>query len=166
VEIFTLQVIPTLINHKNIIKYCDRPFKTVDEMNSTLIHNWNAVVEPEDTVYFLGDFALGPKEAFRRMASALNGHKHFIIGNHDHISKQAIVEAGFESAQYTLTLPDLGLVLTHHPTKVEKGYINVYGHVHDKLLSEPLGCPSVCVCVERINYMPIQYEELMQRIER
>ena len=46
--------------HANIIRFCDRPFDDVQAMNDALVHRWNAVVQPEDTVYVLGDVALGP----------------------------------------------------------------------------------------------------------
>ena len=51
----------THFSHCNIIKYCNRPFKDVDEMNKILIQNWNNVVRPDDIVWHLGDFALGDK---------------------------------------------------------------------------------------------------------
>ena len=45
-------------HHENIIKYCNRPFKSAEEMNSYMIHKWNSVVSEKDIVYHLGDFAL------------------------------------------------------------------------------------------------------------
>ena len=51
----------THFNHANIIKYCNRPFSSVEEMNETIIANWNKVVSEDDMVYHLGDFALGDK---------------------------------------------------------------------------------------------------------
>jgi len=42
--------------HGNIIKYCNRPFKDSNDMNSSLIRNWNQRVKPEDTVFHVGDF--------------------------------------------------------------------------------------------------------------
>lgn len=49
----------THFNHTNIIKYCQRPFRDIYEMNETLIANWNNVVAPDDIVFHLGDFCLG-----------------------------------------------------------------------------------------------------------
>ena len=44
--------------HTNIIKYCQRPFQSVEEMNEVMVERWNAVVGKNDTVYYLGDLEL------------------------------------------------------------------------------------------------------------
>ena len=49
----------THIGHRNIIKYCQRPFSDVEDMNKTLISNWNKVVGINDYVFHLGDFSVG-----------------------------------------------------------------------------------------------------------
>jgi calcineurin-like phosphoesterase family protein len=67
--------------HKNIIKYCDRPWATAEAMDAGLIERWNSVVGPDDTVWVLGDVALSPK-AIGRVAD-LNGTKFLVAGNHD-----------------------------------------------------------------------------------
>ena len=46
-------------NHKNIIEYCKRPFKTVEEMDNIITEKWNKKVGKDDLVIHLGDFALG-----------------------------------------------------------------------------------------------------------
>lgn len=68
--------------HKNVINYCDRPFKDVDEMNAKLVELWNSVIKPEDTVYFLGDFSLSPRYSGEYLKQ-LNGTKILVCGNHD-----------------------------------------------------------------------------------
>jgi calcineurin-like phosphoesterase family protein len=71
-------------NHQNIIWYSRRPFKTVEEMNQTMIDRWNKVVTPEDTVYHLGDFGFGSHNRLRPLREQLNGRMILIKGNHDH----------------------------------------------------------------------------------
>jgi calcineurin-like phosphoesterase family protein len=68
--------------HANVIRYCSRPFASIEEMNGALIKNWNDVVKPDDVVYCLGDFSLAfrPVEAY---SSILNGTKYLVPGNHD-----------------------------------------------------------------------------------
>jgi calcineurin-like phosphoesterase family protein len=43
------------LGHKNIIKYCNRPFKTVEDMDSTIWINAYKVLKPNDVLYYLGD---------------------------------------------------------------------------------------------------------------
>ena len=73
----------THFGHVNVIRYCNRPFKSVEEMDAALIAKWNRRVGPEDTVYHLGDFALGLKTLWPEYRRRLNGRIMFILGNHD-----------------------------------------------------------------------------------
>lgn len=155
------------LNHKNIIKYCSRPFSTVDEMNSILISNWNNTIKTDDIVYYGGDFALGPKEVFKRNSECLNGHKHFILGNHDHISRQQILESGWESVSYKVNLEYAGkkFVIMHHPNdEIDDESILIYGHVHDKP-AEKLPHQSFCMCAERNDYKPVSIDWILEHLE-
>lgn len=73
----------THFGHENIIKYCNRPFNSVEEMNDTLIKNWNSVVKENDIVFHLGDFGFIGIQEFKRIKNQLNGKIYLITGNHD-----------------------------------------------------------------------------------
>jgi calcineurin-like phosphoesterase family protein len=74
------------LGHQNIIKYCNRPWATVEEMNPEIIARWNAVVQPDDEVIVLGDVALGKIRETLPLCKQLNGRlKTLIYGNHDRL---------------------------------------------------------------------------------
>jgi calcineurin-like phosphoesterase family protein len=77
----------THFGHANIIEYSHRPFKSVSHMNEALIENWNAVVGEDDTIFHLGDVAMGPWEKWDEILTRLNGYKVLVVGNHDRIFK-------------------------------------------------------------------------------
>jgi calcineurin-like phosphoesterase family protein len=131
-------------NHANIIKYCDRPFKNVIEMNEALIKAWNDVVKPEDKIIHLGDFAMGKKHEIPGILARLNGYKVLIRGNHDR-STEFMLEAGFsevyESMVYTGHPIYGGIFLSHKPQPdvydlISKGLgptgakLAFHGHLH------------------------------------
>lgn len=68
--------------HSNVIKYCNRPFSSVEEMNESLVAEWNKRVRPNDTVYYLGDFSLSARAA-EVFVKRLMGSIILIPGNHD-----------------------------------------------------------------------------------
>ena len=69
--------------HRNIIRYCNRPFNSVEEMNETIIKNHNEVVKKDDRVIHAGDFTLANNDYAARIISRLNGVHTFLIGSHD-----------------------------------------------------------------------------------
>lgn len=109
--------------HANIIKYCKRPFESVDQMNEDMVRRWNEVVGVEDTVYYLGDFSLA-KQAVELFARRLNGEKHFIMGNHDacHPCNKKKAEAA------TQIYRDAGFIVLGLETVIEIGHEKVLLH--------------------------------------
>jgi len=107
-----------------------RPFKSVKEMNDTMIKNWNSVVGKEDTVYHLGDFAVKP-EGFE-YAKKLNGKIHLILGNYDEDNIKKFDHSLFESISNDLTLTIKGTeyYLIHKPTETIPDMFNLTGHIH------------------------------------
>jgi calcineurin-like phosphoesterase family protein len=71
------------LGHGNIIRYAERPFSGVEEMRAVMVDRWNSVVAPGDTVWVLGDFALGKLRETLPVAGELHGHKILLAGNHD-----------------------------------------------------------------------------------
>ena len=74
----------THFGHANIIKFCNRPFSDVHEMNEYMIAAWNERVCDNDTIFIIGDMFfksdINPEETL----FSLKGKKRLIIGNHDH----------------------------------------------------------------------------------
>jgi calcineurin-like phosphoesterase family protein len=77
----------THFSHANIIRYTNRPFTSVDEMNARLIERWNERVAPSDEVWHLGDLALG-RDITRQIerTARLNGRRRLVPGNHDRVA--------------------------------------------------------------------------------
>lgn len=146
------------LGHENIIKYCNRPFVNVESMNKALIENWNSVVQPEDTVFLLGDVCLGKKDDIINYISQLNGHKILVMGNHDHGTKTTYKEAGFEQVYGEEVIIrfdhlDTTIHFSHHRKPDEDThYLNLYGHQHDKPTDDDM---HKCVCVELWDYKPV-----------
>lgn len=69
--------------HANIIAYDNRPFKSVDEMNSELVKRWNEKVSKGDIVYVLGDMFWCKSSEAVPVLRQLNGQKFLVKGNHD-----------------------------------------------------------------------------------
>lgn len=59
--------------HKNIIRFCDRPWNSVEEMDEALINNWNSVVGDDDIVFDLGDFAFASNGRWKELLQRLKG---------------------------------------------------------------------------------------------
>ena len=122
--------------HANSIKYDNRPFESVEEMDKILIDNWNKVVTNSDITYILGDFCLGKEPEWIKILDRLNGHKVLIRGNHDIKVSNALKER-FLYIKDRFELNDCGkkLILSHYPELAYKSDYNenvfmLHGHIH------------------------------------
>ena len=160
----TFVISDTHFNHELILTFKDyvgkpvRNFESVAQMNELIMDNWNSVVNPEDTVYHLGDVLFGyDKEKWlAENFTKLNGKKHLVLGNHDN---PKFLAPYFKSIKLWTELP--GMVLSHAPLheqtlneshRFKDDILNVHGHIHTN------ACPSgpyKCVSVEQINYTPL-----------
>lgn len=179
--------------HANVIKYNNRPFKYVEEMNETLVNNWNSVVKPEDTIYYLGDFSLG-FQAVEQFSFRLNGRRYLVPGNHDCLHsynklqkkaekrgepdywKQKYKDHGWILLPEQSKLDILGVgevVLCHHPYPTFEGdkYANWRPKNEGKYLlhghthsKEKIKNNMIHVGVDAWNYFPISSNQIMELI--
>lgn len=157
----------------SIIPYCKRPFYSVEEMNKTLIDNWNKKVKTNDIVYFLGDFGFADQQKLRDIVNRLNGYKIIILGNHDtNRKKEEWGEIGFDEVydkEYIFNYIDTQetprtIILSHKPLYINDKQYNIHGHIHDANLNDEFSNMNtnnhLCVSVEKINYTPISFKEI------
>jgi len=161
----------THFGHENIIKYESRPFKSADEMDAELIKLWNSTVSKDDLVYVLGDFTLSRKmNVIKNLVNALNGRKILIMGNHDTRKPKDYIECGFEVATRKPMMVEPGVILMHEPfvdsSLIASNYIYFFGHVHANktIMDDYDNC--ICVSVERINYRPLNLDQLIGNSEK
>lgn len=158
-------------SHRNIIKYSNRPFDSVEQMDQALITNWNAVVGHDDIVWHLGDFAFCRYDGIKEILPLLNGHKNLVLGNHD---KEIINNTGellrlrlFDSIQHykMLRIGDQKVILSHYGFRTwdsaHHGSIMLYGHSHGSLPSMGRSVDVGVDCKEITSeYRPIEYNEV------
>ena len=160
--------------HTNIIKYCKRPFISYQDMNKTLISNWNARVKEDDIVFHNGDFMFrnsaggkkgeGEPVKFHEVEKLLNGRIIHIKGNHDrNNSTKTIVE------RLVIRYGNHRVNIVHDPKFADYNYkINFVGHIHNLWSiqrftkgSKHTDCINIGVDVN--NFRPVTFEELMKK---
>jgi calcineurin-like phosphoesterase family protein len=137
--------------HTNVIRFDGRPFKDVDEMNQSLIDNWNSVVSDEDIVFYLGDLSHRCRpEMVKELVDQLKGKIHFILGNHDRyrdISRLNRFEKIYDYGTDISVKDDdanrgyQDIVMCHYPilswNKGHHGAWQLHGHCHQSLHKNP-----------------------------
>ena len=173
----------THFDNANIIRYCNRPWNTVEEMNEGLVERWNAKVGPDDTVFHLGDFCFAGSAEWKKWRNKLNGHIILVRGNHDRkmsSSMEGLFDAVFSQLQ--LTIDGRSVYLNHYPFltyggcwRNEKDAVwQLFGHVHSGVLSsegKDIGKLNMLfpyqydVGVDNNNFTPISWEDVKIRIK-
>jgi calcineurin-like phosphoesterase family protein len=171
--------------HNNIIRYCNRPFATVEEMNEALIKNWNSVIGPDDIVYHLGDFCFGSVDKWNTVLApgVLNGHIHLILGNHDpdRVFRDGTMRERFEEIDFQkyLMIDGWGVYLNHFPfldfsNNIDHKVIQLHGHIHSGLNNtgtinnerfNMLKWNQYDVGVDNNNYTPVAWSEVLKKIK-
>lgn len=169
--------------HFNIIRYDNRPFKSVEEMDNALIKNWNKAVSNEDIVYILGDISWHDEYKTTEIFKQLKGSKVLIRGNHDNIKGYSELAKCFTSiqdyAELYLNKKDK-VIMSHYPMPFWNGQfrdsIHLYGHVHNshqwniceswikelkQLQDIPMRMYNVGCMMKWINYTPQTLEGIV-----
>lgn len=157
------------LGHANIIKYCNRPFTDVYDMNRTLVYNWNATIRKDDIVYFLGDLAYGRNSSTDSWLRKLNGKITFIKGNHDESNSVELLD------HMIIELDGIKFYLTHNPANVQSSWDGwvIHGHVHNNSRDYDMkqrypyinyNKKTVNVSVELTNYEPLKLRTIVKQI--
>ena len=145
----------THFGHANIIKYCNRPFKDVDEMNEAIIANWNNVVKEGDTVYHLGDFSF---RGFHRYKNRLNGNIILLQGNHDDESN---------IKDMVIALNGKIWYMCHIPPLENRQKFCLCGHIHEKWKSKKIGNKIIInVGVDVWGFKPITIQDILKEVNK
>ncbi len=167
-------------SHFNVIKYCNRPFASVEEMDAKLIADWNKVVTKNDDVYVTGDFCMmGVKSILEVMdiLNQLNGTIHLVFGNHDHKNMWYAIEKLM--AGKVVILGDMAeikvegqhIVLCHYSLRTwnrshYKSW-HLFGHSHNTLEGTGLSmdCGVDAKYANLYNWAPWSFEEISAVME-
>ena len=158
--------------HGNVIKYNNRPFANVEEMNKTLIENWNAKVAEEDSVYHLGDFSFGNITNTIEIMNTLKGNIFFIQGNHDQTLMDIFFKHKIDNPRfkflgnyYKLKTGDERIILCHYPIENWDGkyrdWIHLHGHNHfdfGNTLANRFD-----MSVDGINFQPMSLTRILEQ---
>ena len=170
----------THFNHANIVKFCNRPFKDVEQMNEMMIANWNSVIGETDTVFHLGDFCLGGAAEWTKLLDRLNGKIYLILGNHDlkNIRQGFISRFEHVAMQMHIEVGKQRIYLNHYPFLCfEGGYKEVwqlFGHVHTRKNNTGIDAGRLQylyptqydVGVDNNGFAPISFEQVKRIINK
>lgn len=163
------------LGHFNIIRYCNRPFKSLEQMNETIIRNHNERIKKEDILFHIGDFCFkntsnkgeGIRKTSAEWESQLNGKIIHIMGNHDrnNSTKTIIQKCGIKYGNKRINL-------VHNPEHCDFDYnINFTGHKHEKWEIKRIeGIYKITDCinvgVDVWKFMPVTFEEINKRYSK
>jgi len=146
--------------HKNIIRFCSRPFATVDEMDAELTRRHNEVVGPNAIVIHAGVFTLANKAKANRYIGQLAGEHIFVRGSHDRWMTDPKFDIWHE------TIEEQFVVVCHYVMRTwPRSHHNswqLYGHSHGRL--EPVG-KQWDIGVDNNDFTPVSFPQIRRIME-
>lgn len=145
--------------HKNIIRYCNRPFSCLGEMHSEIIKRHNACVQHDDTVVHLGDFSIQERKTTLALIAKLNG-SHIFLGGKP-ITHDKWIGQSQQSQIRIFKLQERYIIACHYAMRIwPLSYYNswhIYGHSYGRLNSSG---KSYDVGVDCNNFTPVSFQQL------
>lgn len=150
----------THFGHANIIKFCNRPFlseeelitveqdlkckisrEAVERMNQALIDNINRIVKRDDILWHLGDFCWGGYKEAKTYRDQINCRNvNLIWGNHDEPEIRPLFNEAYD--RKLIKVGNQPIILDHYPILSWNGSYHgcwhLFGHVHGNLSKDPL----------------------------
>lgn len=172
----------THFSHKNIIKYCKRPFKTIEENDEELIRRWNEKVPEDGIVFHLGDVGFGHPQVINDILKQLHGKIYLVIGNHDwrRVTTQHAWRFEDMTQQINMKIGKRHIILNHYPMLAFSGAwrgvdatYQLFGHVHtspytdeglDQARMKMLFTSQYDVGVDNNDFTPVSWKEVDQII--
>lgn len=180
--------------HRNIIKYSDRPFKDVMEMNEAIRDRHNQIFEKDDIIFNLGDALLVPRKQGSRETDPIllaqaedwlktfNGKIFYLPGNHE--SQLDLIRRYWKIVPqlYEVTVEDndankgrQSIVMCHYAlrtwNKAHHGSWHLWAHSHGSLTSDTgenmktyKHSLSMDVGVDTNNFFPYTYDDVKQHM--
>lgn len=178
--------------HRNVLRFCGRPYGDEKEMAKALIDNWNSVVTNDDIVVSMGDFFwFNDSHSIKKCIDKLNGKEiYLVLGNHDkRESFRRVTDERFHIVDgithiflrcddaerwYQKTFE---IVCSHYPLMTwshrDRGAINLFGHIHSGWLRScddydqnlPLWRgQQLDVGVDNQNFTPVSFEDVLAQL--
>jgi calcineurin-like phosphoesterase family protein len=157
--------------HSNVIRFCQRPFLSAEEMDATMIANWQSTVNEKDTVYILGDVFFCSEKRANDIMKQLPGRKILIYGNHDKMIRKSVsLKRHFAEIYdyHEIRIDNQRAMLCHYPILSWNGSFSgsfmLHGHCHGKIeFSDKYRRLDVGVDVH--GFKPVTWETICEKLQ-
>ena len=181
------------LGHRNVIRFCCRPYDNEKEMDKALINNWNNTVTNNDIIVIAGDlFWFNDSHKIKKVLESLNGEKIYIVpGNHDQMKsyyrvEDPRIEIITDITHIRLTTDDkryyldqFEIVVSHYPLMTwahrDRGAINLFGHIHSGWLRDLDAFDQMLplwkgqqydIGVDNNNYKPVSFDDVLIELNK
>ena len=182
-------------SHSNVMRFCNRPWDDVKDMDQEITDNWNKVVGEKDVVFILGDFywKKDPWETKKKLDELKAGHIFIVLGNHDNVEQFSKINKNKVSVISDTAMIFISgidedkpsreheFMVSHFPLATwphfRRGSINLHGHIHSGPRSKSdVDRPgfdlilknglTYDVGVDNNNYYPVEIREILNKLNK